>query len=159
MSCIKSAEDISLTMCVRVCQLKLLRAKVGAVLSAYLNLTQRDWGQPRLLWKKLSRWVRKDGHLNFWLHQKCNPSFIFPCCRSTQKHKVFSVQGHYPVIRAAFRARGWIEQRIRRPSHLVHRCHSNESKASSNDAGDSDEDAVGQDKSKKRITFMFFCLD
>lgn len=55
-------------------------------------------------------------------------------------HKVFSVQGRYPVIRAALRARGWVEQRMHRPNHHPHRRHSDEARASSNDAGDSDDD-------------------
>ncbi|TNN40233.1 Tubulin monoglycylase TTLL3 [Liparis tanakae] len=39
-------------------------------------------------------------------------------------HKVFSVQGPYPVVRAALKARGWVEQRAPRPDHTAHRRHS-----------------------------------
>ncbi|XP_068450977.1 tubulin monoglycylase TTLL3-like [Clinocottus analis] len=35
---------------------------------------------------------------------------------AVKMHKVFSVQGPYPVVRAALRARGWVEQRAHRPN-------------------------------------------
>nr|CBN81059.1 Tubulin monoglycylase TTLL3 [Dicentrarchus labrax] len=54
-------------------------------------------------------------------------------------HKVFSIQGPYPVIRAGLRARGWIEQRTQRSKHHAPRRHSDEGRATSNDAGDSDD--------------------
>ncbi|TMS19093.1 Tubulin monoglycylase TTLL3 [Larimichthys crocea] len=59
--------------------------------------------------------------------------------KAVKMHRVFSVQGPYPVIRSALKARGWVEQRIHRPKHHRRR-HSDEGRASSNDAGDSDDD-------------------
>lgn len=58
----------------------------------------------------------------------------------TQEKKVFSVQGPYPVIRAALRARGWVERRVPRPSTWAHHHGNQEAEVteetdSSNDEG------------------------
>ncbi|XP_070759005.1 tubulin monoglycylase TTLL3-like [Enoplosus armatus] len=68
--------------------------------------------------------------------------------KAVKMHKVFSVQGPYPVIRAALKARGWVEQRMRQPNRHAHQRHGDESRASSNDAGDSDDD--GEDVEKEQ---------
>lgn len=49
----------------------------------------------------------------------CVSSFI-------QLKKVFSVQGPYPVIRAALWARGWVERRLLHPVHRGTHCHGDE---------------------------------
>ncbi|XP_026202705.1 tubulin monoglycylase TTLL3-like isoform X2 [Anabas testudineus] len=59
--------------------------------------------------------------------------------KAVKMHKIFSVQGPYPVIREALRARGWVEQRMPRPNKRARQRHSND-RASSTDAGDSDDD-------------------
>ncbi|XP_035518480.1 tubulin monoglycylase TTLL3-like [Morone saxatilis] len=59
--------------------------------------------------------------------------------KAVRMHKVFSVQGPYPVIRAGLRARGWIEQHTQRSKHQAQRRHSDEARATSNNAGDSDD--------------------
>lgn len=41
----------------------------------------------------------------------------------SQLRKVFSVQGPYPVIRAALWARGWVERRLPAPAHRAAHCH------------------------------------
>ncbi|XP_042351378.1 tubulin monoglycylase TTLL3-like isoform X2 [Plectropomus leopardus] len=69
--------------------------------------------------------------------------------KAVKMHKVFSVQGPYPVIRAALRARGWVEQRMHRPNHRAHQRHSDEGRASSNDAADSDDDDDNSDNVDK----------
>ncbi|KAF3855913.1 hypothetical protein F7725_016636 [Dissostichus mawsoni] len=58
--------------------------------------------------------------------------------KAVRMHKVFSVQGPYPVIRTALRARGWVEQRLHCPKPPVHHRHSEE--GSPKDSADSDED-------------------
>lgn len=72
-------------------------------------------------------------------------------------HRVFSVQGPYPVIRSALKARGWVEQRIHRPKHHRRR-HSDEGRASSNDAGDSDDDDNDDDDGEldANVTFKYY---
>ncbi|XP_076607634.1 tubulin monoglycylase TTLL3-like [Chaetodon auriga] len=60
--------------------------------------------------------------------------------QAVKMHKVFSVQGPYPVIRTALRARGWVEQRVHRPNHHAYRYHNDEGRTSANDADDSDDD-------------------
>ncbi|XP_022600767.1 tubulin monoglycylase TTLL3-like [Seriola dumerili] len=67
--------------------------------------------------------------------------------KAVKMHRVFSVQGHYPVIREALRARGWVEQRTHRPNQHAQR---GDSRASPNDAGDSDNDASELDQNDVR---------
>nr|XP_061814132.1 tubulin monoglycylase TTLL3-like [Nerophis lumbriciformis] len=54
--------------------------------------------------------------------------------KTVKLHKVFSVQGPYPAIRASLRARGWVEKRMCRSGHPVYKRHVKE--ACCNDAGD-----------------------
>ncbi|XP_040889377.1 tubulin monoglycylase TTLL3-like [Toxotes jaculatrix] len=61
--------------------------------------------------------------------------------KAVKMHRVFSVQGPYPVIRKALRARGWIEQRVHRPNQHARRRH--------NDASDSDDDDDNSDEVEK----------
>ncbi len=59
-----------------------------------------------------------------------------------QLRKVFSVQGPYPVIRAALWARGWVERRLPHPAQRPPHCH-----------GDEEEDAddIGADVTGKKM--------
>uniref|UniRef100_A0A3Q3XSJ4 Tubulin tyrosine ligase-like family, member 3 n=1 Tax=Mola mola TaxID=94237 RepID=A0A3Q3XSJ4_MOLML len=43
--------------------------------------------------------------------------------KAVKLRKVFSVQGPYPVIRAALLARGWVERRLPHRAHRVPHCH------------------------------------
>ncbi|KAM8758098.1 tubulin monoglycylase TTLL3 isoform 1-T2 [Acanthopagrus schlegelii] len=46
--------------------------------------------------------------------------------KALKSRKVFSVQGPYPVIRAALWARGWVERRLPRPVQRASHCHGDE---------------------------------
>ncbi|XP_068450263.1 tubulin monoglycylase TTLL3 [Clinocottus analis] len=46
--------------------------------------------------------------------------------KAVKMRKVFSVQGPYPVIRAALWARGWVERRLPHPAQKAAHCHGNE---------------------------------
>ncbi|KAM4613787.1 tubulin monoglycylase TTLL3 [Polymixia lowei] len=46
--------------------------------------------------------------------------------KAVKLRKVFSVQGPYPVIRAALWARGWVERHMPHPAQRVPHCHSDE---------------------------------
>ncbi|KAM3877904.1 tubulin monoglycylase TTLL3-like [Diretmus argenteus] len=62
--------------------------------------------------------------------------------KAVKKHKVFSIQGPYPIVRAALRARGWVERRMPSPNQHVYRrhCDQNRKGSAANDADDSGDD-------------------
>uniref|UniRef100_A0A3Q3MQV3 Tubulin monoglycylase TTLL3-like n=1 Tax=Mastacembelus armatus TaxID=205130 RepID=A0A3Q3MQV3_9TELE len=66
--------------------------------------------------------------------------------KAVKMHKVFSVQGPYPVIREALRARGWVEQRMHRSNHCAHQCHNNDSRATSHCSFSDNSDDVEEEQ-------------
>ncbi|XP_033483383.2 tubulin monoglycylase TTLL3 [Epinephelus lanceolatus] len=68
--------------------------------------------------------------------------------KAVKLRKVFSVQGPYPVIRAALWARGWVERRLPLPAQRPPHCHGNEEE--DGDDGDVSADVtVGADEGEK----------
>ncbi|XP_036386741.1 tubulin monoglycylase TTLL3-like [Megalops cyprinoides] len=65
--------------------------------------------------------------------------------KAVKMHRVFSVQGPYPVVRAALRARGWVERRLPRPAPPRRRRRGDE-EGDGNDADDSDDDDDDDDE-------------
>ncbi|XP_028969931.2 tubulin monoglycylase TTLL3 isoform X3 [Esox lucius] len=59
--------------------------------------------------------------------------------KAVKMRKVFSIQGPYPVVRAALRVRGWVERRLPRPTRSRSHSHGHEDNGG-DDAGDSDDD-------------------
>lgn len=67
----------------------------------------------------------------------------------TQEKKVFSVQGPYPVIRNALRARGWVERRLPRPTFPQLRRHGElETEAYEADSSDGDGESNWKDRTE-----------
>lgn len=66
----------------------------------------------------------------------------------SQLRKVFSVQGPYPVIRAALWARGWVERRLPYPAQRAPHCHGDEEEGG--DDGDGGADFTGETMGFKR---------
>ncbi|XP_029630758.1 tubulin monoglycylase TTLL3 isoform X3 [Salmo trutta] len=56
--------------------------------------------------------------------------------KAVKMRMVFSIQGPYPVVRAALKARGWVERRLPRPNQHWSRCRGDDG----NDADDSDDE-------------------
>ncbi|KAM6927195.1 tubulin monoglycylase TTLL3-like [Xenentodon cancila] len=76
---------------------------------------------------------------------------------SIQLKKVFSVQGPYPVIRAALWARGWVERHLSSPVQRALPCHCDDDEEDGDD-GDADADAgerVGEGAKDESLDDMY----
>ncbi|XP_069045758.1 tubulin monoglycylase TTLL3 isoform X1 [Lepisosteus oculatus] len=71
--------------------------------------------------------------------------------RAVKMRKVFSVQGPYPVVRAALRARGWVERRFPRaaPQGAARRHGDEEMEDDDGDNSDDNDDASPEDGEKE----------
>ncbi|XP_031678757.1 tubulin monoglycylase TTLL3 isoform X1 [Oncorhynchus kisutch] len=63
--------------------------------------------------------------------------------KAVQLRRVFTVQGPYPVIRAALQARGWVERRLPHPAPKpAGRCHGEEDGEDGDDSNDDNDKGV-----------------
>ncbi|XP_008283674.1 tubulin monoglycylase TTLL3-like [Stegastes partitus] len=72
---------------------------------------------------------------------------------AVKMHKIFSVQGSNPVVRAALRARGWVELRNNRSTQQAQQ-HCHKSRGSSNGASDNDDNAEKEQDPDRQHSFM-----
>ncbi|XP_077581681.1 tubulin monoglycylase TTLL3-like [Stigmatopora nigra] len=63
--------------------------------------------------------------------------------KTVKLHKVFSIQGPYPAIRASLKARGWVEKRMWRPGHAKYMPPDRESYCIDADEKNHDQDPNG----------------
>ncbi|XP_044037991.1 tubulin monoglycylase TTLL3 isoform X2 [Siniperca chuatsi] len=68
--------------------------------------------------------------------------------KALKLRKVFSVQGPYPVIRAALWARGWVERRLPHPAQRAPHCHGDEEEEDG-DGGDVSADVTVDEGEKE----------
>ncbi|XP_018612189.1 tubulin monoglycylase TTLL3 isoform X2 [Scleropages formosus] len=66
--------------------------------------------------------------------------------KAVKLKKVFSVQGPYPVVRAALRARGWVERYLPRPTPQIRHPHGDD-----DDDGDNRDDSDDNDDSAEEV--------
>ncbi|XP_072539216.1 tubulin monoglycylase TTLL3-like [Salminus brasiliensis] len=61
--------------------------------------------------------------------------------KAVKMRRIFSIQGPYPVVRAALRARGWVERRLPRPNqHLLRRRTEEDEECNDGDESGDDDD-------------------
>ncbi|XP_045932541.1 tubulin monoglycylase TTLL3 isoform X1 [Micropterus dolomieu] len=76
--------------------------------------------------------------------------------KAVKLRKVFSVQGPYPVIRAALWARGWMERRLPYPAQRAPHCHGDEEEGGDDGDGGADfTDRVDDGEKEENVDDMY----
>ncbi|XP_031177245.1 tubulin monoglycylase TTLL3 isoform X1 [Sander lucioperca] len=75
--------------------------------------------------------------------------------KAVKLRKVFSVQGPYPVIRAALWARGWVERRLSHPVQRAPHCHGNDEDGDDGDVGADATERVDESEKEENLDDMY----